>query len=173
MSASYYQQMAADGVIQAHQISALAKAHDGKPLAALAGNYQPILDRLEQGESAQDIASSYGISSTALYAYVLRHAPDAWQSIQSARQLSRLDMAERMVDGANTEDVRRDNVDCTRARTISALAQWHLERANRKLFGDSKDSPTLQVTVNMIDYSALQPDAVTITQAVDVPTDTE
>ena len=138
--------------VQARQVAALTKAHEGKPLAALQGDAQPILDRLEQGESAVEIAASLGINRVSLYAWLIRHCPEQWQAIATARQLSRLDECEDTLDsplsvsiktdseGNQVEiiDPRVDNAIVTRARDKARMAQWHLERANRKLFGDTK-----------------------------------
>src|SRR3990167_1269771 len=84
--------------VQARQVAALTKAHEGKPLAALQGDAQPILDRLEQGESAVEIAASLGINRVSLYAWLIRHCPEQWQAIATARQLSRLDECEDTLD---------------------------------------------------------------------------
>ena len=118
--------------VPANIVAALTAAHEGKPLAALVGNPQTILDRLESGESAYEIAADIGVSDTALYSWLIRTCPQEWQAISAARQLSRIDISEREIDQSG------DNIGISRARERAKIAQWHLERANRKLFGDTK-----------------------------------
>jgi hypothetical protein len=177
--------------VPAHTVAALTKAHEGKPLAALNGDAQPILDRLEAGESSMEIAASIGISRISLYAWLVRHCPDQWQAICAARQLHRLDECEDTLDsplpiakrvypdGSYTESVdsKVDNANVTRARDKARMAQWHLERANRKLFGDAKSlnlndgQPIVVVHQIVMPGGAAQPalpaQSVTIEQAKD------
>jgi len=137
----------------------LAAANHGKALAALQGDYEPILDRLLAGESASQVAQSLGINRVSLYAWLIRHCPEQWQAIAAARQLSRLDECEDTLDGEiaiNEEgkvDVRLDGAIVTRARDKARMAQWHLERANRKLFGDSKQEGAgkVQIVIQRLD----------------------
>jgi hypothetical protein len=96
--------------VPAHTVAALTAAHQGKPLAALNGDAEPILSRLESGESAYEIAQSLNVSDTALYAWLLRNCPEQWQAISAARQLSRIDISEREIDSSI------DNVGVSRAR---------------------------------------------------------
>lgn len=110
----------------------LAVANEGKPLAALQGDTSEMLQRLRGGESVNQISASLGISQTALYDWILRHCPEEFMAISAARSLSRIEKAEQDLDAA------QDQVDIGKARESARLAQWNLERANRKLYGDNK-----------------------------------
>jgi hypothetical protein len=133
----------APGTEQESWRNGLAVMNAGKPLAALAGETEPLLARLNSGESATEIAASLGIHHTALYAYLIRHCPEQWQHLSAARQLARLDQCEQTFDDASA-----DGVTISRVREKAKLAQWHLERANRKLFGQDRDSQSgMSVTV--------------------------
>jgi transposase-like protein len=109
-----------------------AVANAGKPLAALNGDASSILERFSAGESAASIAKSFGISDPALYSWLLRNCPDEWLATSAGRALQRLEKARSDLDVAD------DKVVISRARESAKLAQWDLERANRKLFGDNK-----------------------------------
>lgn len=118
--------------IPEHCRAALAIANADKPLAQLAGNAEPILSRLRNGEKIMEIATDIGVSDVALYGFLLRHAPTEWLELSAGRSLSRLDKA------ASDLDTAADQITISRARESARLAQWDLERANRKLYGDNK-----------------------------------
>lgn len=122
----------------------LEVANAGKPLAQLKGDATEILDRLRAGETVPTISAELGIAEAALYAFLLRNAPEQWQEITAGRALSRLDKAETDLDTAE------DQLTVSRARESAKLAQWNLERANRKLYGDAKQDNsglTIQVLI--------------------------
>ena len=120
----------------------LAVANADKPLAALKGDATPILDRMRAGESAKVIAQDLGITDIALYAFLLRNAPEQWQEISAGRALQRYEKAKTDLDAAE------DQVGIGKARESGKFAQWDLERASRKLYGDSKaDNSGLTIQV--------------------------
>lgn len=121
----------------------LAVAHQGKPLAALAGDAEPILERLRNGESVRAMAAELGVSGSAFYAWLIRNAPDEFLAISAGRSLTRIEQAEEDLDSAE------DQLTVSKARESARLAQWTLERANRKLYGDNKQENT-GVTVQVL-----------------------
>ena len=139
--------------VPANARAGLTAMNAGKPLAELRGDPSSILARLEQGESTIEIAQTLGISRISLFCFLIRHCPEKWQELATARQLSRIEECEDILDAPmavspvfNKEgektgeivDVRLDGANVSRAREKAKIAQWHLERANRKLFGDTK-----------------------------------
>ena len=119
-----------------------AVANAGKPLAALNGDATSIIQRLADGESASQVAESIGVSTVALYGFLLRNAPEQWQELSAGKALHRLERARTDLDAAE------DMLTVSRSREVAKLAQWDLERANRKLYGDSKpDNSGLTIQV--------------------------
>src|SRR3990167_9582517 len=76
----------------------LAAMKEGKPLAALEGDPSSILSRLEQGEGTMEIAQSLGVSRISLYTFLIRHCPEKWQELATARQLCRIEECEDILD---------------------------------------------------------------------------
>lgn len=118
--------------VPAKCLAGLAKANADQPLAQLQGNAEPILQRIRDGESARQVAVSLGISHNALYGFLLRNAPEAWMELSAGRCLARLEDAETLLDSAE------DQIAVSKARESARLAQWSLERASRKLYGENK-----------------------------------
>lgn len=129
-------------------------ANAGKPLAELGA--EPILARLRCGEKARAIAAELGVSDVAMYAYLLRNAPTEWLELSAGRSLARLDKA------ADDLDTAEDQLTVSRARESARLAQWDLERANRKLYGDNKQDASGGVTVQVIIDRGVEYPGVTI-----------
>lgn len=149
-----------DPNIPANCVNALAVAHQDKPLAQLNGDPSIILDALRTGESVPEIAQRLEISHQAIYEFLLKHCPDDWMSLQAARQLARLDDCEQVFDNENT-----DNIAVSRTREKTKLAQWHLERANRKLFGDNKiNDLQVNVQINRIERVIVKKDETGVIQ---------
>jgi hypothetical protein len=122
----------------------LEVANAGKPLAALNGDASSILERLRNGEGAANIAKDVGVSDVALYAFLLRNAPEQWQEISAGKALSRYEKAKSDLDAAS------DQIGIGKARESGKFAQWDLERASRKLYGDNKQDQggiTVQVLI--------------------------
>ena len=131
--------MSANLAERPHWMNGLEAMNKGRPLAELNQDPAPIIAELRTGKNVPTLALELGVSHQALYEFLLRYAPEDWQSLQAARQLSRLDECEQVFDSPQDEDVRKDGIAVTRAREKSRMAQWHLERANRKLFGQKVD----------------------------------
>ena len=159
-SVSGYSLMAADPAIVAeleawyrsrgvkeHAVAMLATAQADKPLGRLMGNAEPILARLMAGETAKQIATSYGISKIALYAWLLRHVPDQWKEIKAGMAAARLDDSEETIAGAE------DQLQATKGRELARIAQWQLERLD-KSYAPKQDG-NAGVTINVrVDPSA-------------------
>jgi hypothetical protein len=127
------------------QAKGLMVANKDRPLAVFEGDAEPVLARIRDGEKAKYVAKSLGVSDVALYAFLLRNAPTAWLELSAGKALQRKAEAEEALDDENAD---RNKI--ARARTSAQLAQWDLEKANRKLYGESKaDSggTTVQVLV--------------------------
>ena len=125
--------------VPANARAGLEKMQAMQPLARYAGDATPILNRLLAGESIRQIADSHNISPVAVYTWLYRNAPEDWQAIMAGAQSNRLDTADEIYDRQYSGDARADGINISRAREISRNAQWHLERANRKLFGQKVD----------------------------------
>src|SRR3990167_10559981 len=124
--------------VPANARAGLTAMNAGKPLAALNGDVESIIAMFESGDTALQIAGKLGITHVALYKWLLRNCPEEWQAISAAKQLVKLDECEAVWDSKYSGDARADGVTVSRTREKMKQAQWHLERANRKLFGDTK-----------------------------------
>jgi len=133
--------------IPANTRAGLAAMNHDKPLAKI-DDVDDILDQLRTGKSVIELAASIGISHQALYEWLIKRCPEDWQAIQAARQLARLDDCEQVFDNEGA-----DGLAISRTREKTKLAQWHLERANRKLFGDSKSEGAgkVQIVIQRLD----------------------
>lgn len=114
-----------------------------RPLAAFEGDPTPLLLRLQEGGAVKDIARELGVTPQAVYQWLLRHCAQEWMAISAARALAQVESAEAELEGA------QDNVAVSRARERLRAAQWHLERAARPLYGDTK-ADAGGVTVNVV-----------------------
>jgi transposase-like protein len=122
----------------------LMVANADKPLAQYTENPERILAQLRGGKSVKTLASEFGISATAFYAWLVRNCPDEFLAISAGRSLSRIEQAEEDLDTAE------DQLAVSKARESARLAQWNLERASKKLYGDSKQEQsgiTVQVLI--------------------------
>lgn len=133
-----------------HVKPALMAANANRPLAQLESP-QPILDRLEKGETAIQIAESLGISKVALYKYLLRQCPEEWTAMSAAMQLAKVDDAQAILDDPIQAS---DNVTVARVRESAKLATWQLERVARKMYGQKDESANgvnIQVVIAPMD----------------------
>lgn len=116
-----------------------------KPLANLP-DPSIVIDRLLSGESVKSVADSFNISDTAVYTWLVRNYPNDLQEIRAGNSLAKLDQCESMLDEPISEETFRvDGVKTNRASAKIRAHQWNLERANRKLFGESKDRIDLNI----------------------------
>lgn len=102
-----------------------------RPLAQ-PGVLEDLLQRLDAGEPAIEVAKRYGVSDVALYRYLLRNAPEEWKAISAGQALARVDSEDRKLDSA------QNGVELGRARERLSLAKWTLERTARSIYGDSQ-----------------------------------
>lgn len=130
-----------------HWMNGLEAMNAGRPLAELNQDPAPIIAELRTGKNVRQVAAELSISHQALYEWLLKYAPDDFMSLSAARQLVRLDETDDVFDRPQDEDTRKDGLAITRAREKARNAQWHLERANRKLFGQDKG---LSISINNI-----------------------
>ncbi len=110
-----------------------------------------VLDILRTGRSVLQVAKDYKVSHQALYEWLLRHAPDQWSAISSARSLVKIEEAEGAMD-----DESADGLAITRAREKARMAFWQLERTARKMYGqkdDSQNGVNIQVVISDSDDS--------------------
>ena len=135
--------------VPANARAGLTAMNAGKPLAALNGDVESIIAMFESGDTALQIAGKLGITHVALYKWLLRNCPEEWQAISAAKQLVKLDECEAVWDSKYSGDARADGVTVSRTREKMKQAQWHLERANRKLFGDEGKSLNIQVNTQV------------------------
>lgn len=119
--------------VPAKCLAGLAAAHADKPLARFTGTPEVILSRLRNGENVTTVAAELEVSRTALYAWLLRNCAEEFMAISAGRSLSRIEQAETDLDAEESDQLK-----VTKARESARLAQWTLERASRRLFGDSK-----------------------------------
>lgn len=129
--------------VPAKCLAGLAVLHADKPLAQYTSNPEIILSRLRNGETVMAVAADLEISKTALYAWLLRNCAEEFMAVSAGRSLSRIEQAESDLDSDDSDQLK-----VTKARESARLAQWTLERASRKLFGDAKpDSAGITVQV--------------------------
>ena len=138
--------------VPANTVSGLMAMNAMKPLANLE-NPDEVINRLLDGESIADIAKSFGLHQTAVYAWLLRNYPDQWMEIKASSSLVKLDECEEILNKPVTEETFRvDGVETNRAAVKIRAHQWNLERANRKLFGDRPMEITVNTQVGIIEY---------------------
>ena len=120
---------------------------------------QLILQRfLDEKESGEQIARSYGVTRAALSLHMIKHADQEWKDAQVAKALRRKEDAEALMD-------RADNaLDLTRAREQLRSAQWDLERVCRRIYG--QDQPPQAVAAVQISIGITRKDS----QVIDVET---
>lgn len=124
-----------------------------------------ILAPYLSGASIDDIAAKYGVSQQALSRYLLRHAPDDWQSCQVARQMTRKEQAQQDFDDLRNRGyyvdetgakVTGNKVVLACARERLRAAQWDLERTLRRIYGDhieiagDPDAPLISMDPGML-----------------------
>lgn len=113
-----------------------ADLHASLPLAPFREDPNKLLDQLREGKSVPQIANEIGVSKTHVYEFLLKHCPEEWQSISAAKSLIDVEeCAEDLKDASKTPD----KTDVARTSARSRLAQWRLEKENRKLYGEQKE----------------------------------
>lgn len=120
---------------------------------------ETVLARYLAEESTKDIASSYGVTRSALNYWLLENAEKQWRACQVIRAMKRQEEATEEMDTA------ADALTLARARERLKAAQWELERVCRRIYG--QDTPPDQagrvsITLNIgqrepLDVVAEQP----------------
>ncbi len=126
-------------------LNGVAVMNAGKPLAAFEGNADEILAVFETGLPIAKVAEKYGVSHQAMYAFLLRNAPEKWAAASAAQSLVKVEQAAEDLDSAS------DSVAVARSREVARLAQWNLERMAPRMYGDVKNTANgvnIQVVIN-------------------------
>ena len=97
------------------------------PLKAV--NPKDVLARVLNEESTKDIASSLGVTRSALNQWLLSTAEEEWRAAQVIRAYKRKEEAEDEMDAAT------DALSLARAEKRLRAAQWDLERVCRRIYG--------------------------------------
>lgn len=104
-----------------------------------------LIARYQAGERIMEIAKEYGVSRIAMYAHLLRYAPDEWIAAQKAKAFA---MKE---DGEVGLDESRDALDVAIAREKLRAGQWDLERVMRKEYGRDEANININVVTDLGD----------------------
>lgn len=120
-------------------IRALPEAERGQLLDTILAHY-------ECGVSIYALAETLGVDNATLYRQLVKHRPEDWQEVRSARYHSQIEQAEKDMQEA------KDALAVTRAREQLANARWMLERLQRKIYG--QDQPAglgnaVQININL------------------------
>lgn len=108
----------------------------GRP--AILPDTATILARYLAGESGADIARSMGLTPTAVYLHLLRHAPQQWREHQAARALQRLEDDSDALSPTppkNLAERATDKLGVARTRESARIQQWVLERLVPRMYG--------------------------------------
>ena len=135
-------------------IRALSELDKGKLLDAILSHY-------EAGTSIYAIAEQLGVDNASIYRQLIKHRPDDWREVRSARYHSLIEEAEKDMKEA------RDPLAVTRAREQLANARWHLERLQRAIYGQDQPAQQGRVSIN-INLGAANA-RTTESQVIDIP----
>ena len=103
-----------------------------------------ILAHYECGTSIYELAEKLGVDNATLYRQLVKHKPEEWTEVRTARYLSDIEDAEKEMKEA------RDALAVTRARERLASARWMLERLCRKIYGQvSEDQVGGRVSITL------------------------
>ena len=103
---------------------------------------QPILDRLQNGESLRQIAADIGVHNTAIRAWLLREDREQYQHVITAALTHRVAEADDALDGAN------DMISIARAREQARFSRMDLERRRPQLYGVKQQLQVQHTTIN-------------------------
>jgi len=117
-------------------IRALPETERGQLLDAILAHY-------ENGASIYALAEKLGVDNATIYRQLLKHRPEDWKEVRGARYLSEIEEAEKDMKEA------RDPLAVTRARERLANAKWHLERLNRRIYGQDAPPASAAVQINI------------------------
>lgn len=112
-------------------------------LANLCGECGPILEELYGGVSVADLAGRWGVTEMAVYAHLLKYAPEEFRELSANRALGRRRELEEKLAAAD------DNVKVSKFKALLSSAEWELERVAPKVFGTKQGGEGLSITVNV------------------------
>jgi hypothetical protein len=92
-----------------------------------------VLAHYECGVSIYALAEALEVDNATLYRQLLKHRPEEWMEVRSARYHSQVEQAEKDMKEAS------DPLAVTRAREQLANARWMLERLQRKIYGQDQE----------------------------------
>lgn len=98
------------------------------------------------GASIYAIASDLGVEHTTLYRQLLKHREGEWRDAKVSRAIAELEEAEADLKTAP------DALALSRARERCRMAQWHLERLMRRLYGQDQQlgsGNAVQININL------------------------
>lgn len=113
-------------------LRALPEAEKGKLLDAVLSHY-------EAGTSIYALAEQLGVDNATIYRALLKHRPEEWKEVRSARYLAEIEEAEKDLKEAP------DQLAVTRARERLASARWMLERLVRSIYGQEQNAGSGQM----------------------------
>lgn len=102
------------------------------PEAERANLLDAVLAHYECGVSIYTLAETLGVDNATLYRQLVKHRPQEWQEVRSARYHSQIEQAEKDMQNAP------DALAVTRAREQLANARWMLERLQRSIYGQEE-----------------------------------
>lgn len=118
-----------------------------------AGGWQPIIERIMNGDRMADIAATFGVSRTFMVG-VLRKDPERAKLVDEARKAAAEMMAEDAVALADAIDEDRPFAD-RKARHQIEVRKWIAGKWNPEKYGESK-APLLQINANVQFLDALK-----------------
>ena len=119
-----------------------------------------VLERYLAEETSAQIASSLGVTVSALSLFLIKHAEDDWKSSQLIKALKRKEEADTELDTASNA------LDIARARERLKSAQWDLERVCRRIYG--QDQPASGHAAVQINIGIRRDDATNAVQHGDI-----
>lgn len=105
-----------------------------------------ILSHYEAGTSIYALAERLGVDNATIYRQLIKHRPEDWKEVRSARYLSEIEEAEKDLKEAP------DQLAVTRARERLASARWMLERLLRSIYGQDQQAASgsgVSITLNI------------------------
>ena len=141
--------------LPAHYNPIRALGKEGKAELARA-----VLTHYEAGRDIWEIAAQLQIHPRSVYRLVVAEAQEEWQELIVARYQAEVEDAERELKTAP------DTLVTTRARERLASARWHLERLNRRIYGQQESGTGgagVSISINLGHTSNTERPAIDVT----------